>query len=398
MTKHDMAPFDAPIELKDAAEGFSDDANDVVTKALGELTATIDERLKEIEAKSADADKRFADFEKRLARPGIVAPAVITKKDAAELESKAFDAYCRRGDAGLSHVEVKALSVGVSGASGGYLVPPSWLTELEKNLVLSSPMRSVARVVNVGVPVVTLPKRTANLSSTWVSETGARTESDPTYGQQNFTVYEVAGYVDVSNQLLEDSMFPLEQELAKDIGQELGRAEGAAFVNGDGNGKPTGLLHTPVAGSIVDAAGATIAADDLIEAFYSLPTAYAANGVWLMNRKTLGLIRKMKASGSGEYLWHENASAEASLPFGGAGTLLGKPIVEMPDFPDVAPSTVSVVFGDMSNYRIFDRVGVELLRDPYTQRASGQTRFHFRKRVGGDVSRAEGIRFLKTTA
>jgi HK97 family phage major capsid protein len=148
----------------------------------------------------------------------------------------------------------------------------------------------------------------------------------------------------------------------------------------------------------VNAAGATVAADDLVELFHELPTFYASRGTWLMNRRTMGAIRKMKTT-TGEYIWHDNPSAEASLPFGNAGTLLSRPIVEMPDFPDIAPSTVAIAFGDIqSAYRIFDRVSVDILRDPFTQRTTGQTRFHARKRVGGDVAKAEAIRFLKTTA
>ncbi|CAJ0861919.1 hypothetical protein AMST5_01441 [freshwater sediment metagenome] len=388
----DARILSAKSATKTKGESMENDNIDVEAKTVD--PAELDEKFTSLETKLADLGalgSRLDKIEARLNRPG--APAIVTKQvDAAEIERKAFVDYARTGA-----VDTKALSVAV-GAGGGYLVPPVLLNELQKNLVLFSPMRSVARVTSIGVPKVTLPMRTANLTATWVGETAPRSESDPTYAQKDFNVYEVGVYVDVSNQLLEDSLFPLESELASDLAEEFGRAEGAAFVNGVGATQPTGILHTPAVGSTVNAAGATLAADDLIGVYHELPTFYASRAVWLMNRRTIGVIRKMKAT-NGEYLWHDNPSAEASLAFGNAGMLLGRPVVEMPDFPDVAPSTISVAFGDIqSAYRIFDRVSVDILRDPFSVRTTGQTRFHARKRVGGDVAKAEAIRFLKTTA
>jgi HK97 family phage major capsid protein len=380
----------APIELK---SGEDNDAADIVTKAIEDFTATVNERFAAIEKKfendNSDAlGSRLDKIEARLNRPG--APAIVTKKeDAAEIERKAFVDYARTGA-----VDTKALSVA---ANGAYLVPPVLLNELQKNLVLYSPIRSVARVTQIGVGTVDLPKRTANLSGAWVSETGNRTESAPTYDSQAFTAYEYATFVDVSLQLLEDSQFNLEQELMRDIAEEFGRAEGAAFVNGDGNGKPTGFLHSPAVGSIVDAFGATISPEDLIKLYHALPSFYAANAVWLMNRSTIGKIRAFKST-TGEFLWAPGTGENGLVP-GNSGVLLGRPVIEVPDAPDVAPSTISVAFADMqAAYRIVDRISVGIMRDDFTQRTNGKVRFHARRRVGGDVAKTEAVRYLKTTA
>ncbi|OAI26960.1 hypothetical protein A1351_14045 [Methylosinus sp. R-45379] len=388
-----LSAFDTPIELK-SGEDFSDDASDVVTKALSDLTVKIEDRLNDLETKTADASalvSRLDKIETRLSRPGLAGRVVETKgEDRAAIERKAFLDYARGAD-----YDRKALTVATN---GGYLIPQVLLSELQKNLVLFSPIRSVARVTQIGVGMVTLPKRTANLSGAWVDETETRSESAPTYGSQDFIAHEYATCIDVSEQLLEDSQFDLQSELIRDIAEEFGRAEGAAFVNGDGVKKPTGLFHSPALSSIVNAAGATLAADDLIDLFHALPGFYARNGVWLMNRSTIGKIRKFKAP-NGEYIWHDNPSAEASLAFGNAGTLLSRPVVEIPDAPDVAPSTISVAFGDMqSAYRIVDRVNIGVKRDDYTQAVNGKIRFIARRRVGGDVAKSEAIRFLKTTA
>lgn len=353
--------------------------------------AALEEKFTSLETKLADLGglgSRLDKIEARLNRPG--APAIVTKQvDPAEVEKKAFLDYARSGA-----VDTKALTVA---ANGAYLIPPVMLSELQKNLVLYSPVRSVARVTSIGVGTVDLPKRTANLAGAWVSDVAGRTEGTPTYDSQEFTAYEYATYVDVSLQLLEDSLFNLEQELMRDIAEEFGRAEGAAFTVGDGSGKPTGFLHAPAVASTVDAAGATLAPDDLIKVYHELPSFYAANAVWLMNRSTIGKIRAFKST-TGEYLWAPGTGENGLVP-GNSGVLLGRPVVEVPDAPDVAPSTISVVFADMqAAYRIVDRVSVGVLRDDFSARLNGKIRFHARRRVGGDVAKTEAIRYLKTKA
>ncbi|WP_457796642.1 phage major capsid protein [Methylocystis sp. S23] len=386
----------APIELK---SGDENDAADIVTKALEDFTATVNERFEAIEKKfeNDNGDKLAARLEKieaKLNRPG--APAIIAHRDDnGKTEKKAFVDYARSGE-----IDRKALSVA---SNGGVLIPEILLTELLKNLVEISPVRSLARVTNVGVPVVQLPKRSAGPTAAWVSETGTRTETSSTYPTpQSIEAYELGVYTDVSLQLLEDSMFDVGSEIVKDLAEAFAKAEGAAFVSGDGDGKPTGFLTSPAAGSVVDstvALGAMPSADDFISAFYALPSAFARNAVWVMNRSMLGAVRKMKNGTTGEYIWHDNAVASASLPFGGAGTLLGAPVIEVPDMPSLAASTVVAVVGDFKEaYRIIDRVGLDFLRDDYTQRTSGKVRFHARRRVGGEVVNAPALRYLKTTA
>ncbi|WP_407819914.1 phage major capsid protein, partial [Staphylococcus aureus] len=71
---------------------------------------------------------------------------------------------------------------------------------------------------------------------------------------------------------------------------------------------------------------------------------------------------------------------------GGVLTLLGRPIVEMPDMDDIGAGKFPILFGDLSGYRIIDRVGLSTLRDPYSLATKGQVRFHARKRVGADVT------------
>ncbi len=389
----------APIELK---SGDENDTVDIVTKALDDLSASVDDRLKEIEKKfdndnhANDNEKKLADrlekIEARLSRPG--APAIITHRDdGGKTETKAFVDYLRQGQ-----IDTKALSVA---SNGGVLVPEVLLNEIQKNLVEISPIRSIARVTSIGGPKVSLSKRTAGSQGAWVSETANRSETSSTYGApQDIEAWEYAGYVEASLQVLEDSMFDLQSELVRDIAEDLAKAEGSAFVSGNGSGKPTGFLNSPAVGSIFNAtpaAGAMPTADDFIDTFYALPSDYARNAVWVLNRSIMGKIRKMKAT-SGDYIW-SSSDSRASLAFANAGTIMGAPVVEVPDAPSLAAETVVATVGDFKEaYRIVDRVGLDILRDDYTARTNGKVRWHFRRRVGGEVVNANALRHLKTTA
>jgi HK97 family phage major capsid protein/HK97 family phage prohead protease len=380
---------DARIQtIKSATKGktMENELNEEIeTKTID--AAEVEEKFTSLETKLADLGalgSRLDRLEARLNRPG--APAIITKQaDAAEIEKKAFSNWARA----RVTLDTKALSVA---GTGGVTVPTPLMSELIRNIVLYSPIRSVARVMSVGAETVTLPKRTTNLAAGHVTETAARSESTPTYTSQTIATHEIAVYSDVSIKMLEDSVFDLASYLMEDIGIEFGRLEGATLVNGTGVDQARGILHSPAAGSIVNAVGPTIAPDDLIELFHSLPGVYANNGTWLMNRKTIGAIRKLKTT-TGEYLWQD------SFTKGNPPTILGAPVLEIPDAPDIAPSTISVAFGDMQQaYRVLDRVSIEMLRDDFTQRAVGSVRFHARRRYGGDIVKPEAIRYLKTTA
>ena len=287
--------------------------------------------------------------------------------------------------------EVRALTVGTDNA-GGYLAPEQFVRELDRNLVLFSPIRSVARVSQAASGELILPKRTGQLSASWGDESDDATATQPTYGQTTMNVFEMKCFIDVSNRLLEDAAFNIEAELSFDLAEEFGRAEGAAFVAGNGTKKPLGLISTTGIANVTTAAATDIDPDELIDLYHALPGAYAARAVWGMNRTTMGKVRKMK-DGEGRYIWQEPLSQ------GNPATILGRPVLELPDMPDVAAGAIPVVFGDFgSGYRIFDRVNLSVLRDPYSQQVSGLVRFHARRRVGGGVTKTEAFKCLKMHA
>ena len=374
----------APIVRKEAEEA---EADDVVTKALAALTEQVEKRVAAAEAKADNSAllARLDKLEAKAARPG----GQSTGADATAEERKAFELFLRRGAERMDPAEVKALTVATD-ANGGFLAPEEFGNELIKLLTEFSPIRQYARVITIGAAEVKYPRRVTGTAATWTDETADRTPSQPAYEQIKLTPHELATYVDVSTALLEDNAYGLESELMADFAEAFAIAEGQAFVSGTGVGQPKGIMQATGIATIgtgdADGFPAANPADVLIRMFHALPTAHAAKGVWVMNRSTLGAIREWK-DGQGRYLVADPISATA------ASTILGRPIAEMADMDDIGAGAFPVLFGDLSGYRIADRVSLTTLRDPFTLATKGQVRMHARKRVGADVTHPD--RFIK---
>lgn len=339
----------------------------------------------EIDTKAFDALKQRLDqLEAKANRPGVT-----TTGPAPSAEAKAFGGYVRRGVERMDPADTKSLTVSTA-ANGGYLAPKEFGDELFKNLIEFSPIRKYARVVQISAPEITYPKRVTGTSATWVSEVGDRTGSEPSFDQVTLTPHELATFTDISNALLEDNAYNLEGELMADFAESFGRAESAAFVNGDGVGKPKGIMAAAGIATLSGGAG-TITVASLIEAYHAIPTVYAQNAVWVMNRTTLAKLRTY-FNGMGEPLLLDSISEKAPT------TLLGRPVVEAPDMPNMTAGATPILFGDLSGYRIVDRVGLAIMRDPFSLATKGQVRFHARKRVGADLTHPDRFVKLKVAA
>lgn len=377
-----------PEENPGAGDGDTESRLTDLEVGFVDLTEAINahgERLDAIEESIGNVKKSTDRIEQKLARPG--AP---TKPRAEEtpLERRAFTAFIRRGREAMSADEVKALRVS-DDTAGGYLATPEFTSEVIKNLVEVSPVRQAARVSSTSSGSVILPKRTGAPTASWVGETEARSETAATYGQTEIPVNEAACYVDVSQQLLEDAAVNVDSEVAMDIAEEFGRLEGAAFVNGNGIKKPAGFMQAAGVDFTANGHATNLAADALISLMYAMPAFYRNNGVWMMNGTTLATVRKLK-DGQGNYLWQPSYQA------GQPETLLGRPAIEAVDMPDIASGEFPIAFGDFNRaFRIYDRLQLAVLRDPYSQATNGLVRFHARRRVGAAVVLAEAIRKLK---
>jgi len=384
LTKSDLMGCTA-LTLKDGGE---DDPNDIVTKALADLTRTMDTRLAEIEAKTDTSAivARLDKVETKANRPAAGGGGGDADENT-KVEKKAFAAYLRKGN-GATDEETKALTVS-NDEQGGYLAPAEMSTEFIRNLVENSPIRSVASVRAITAPSVKYPKRTGVTNAQWEGEGDDSEESTVTFGQAEVVARKLMTHVDISNELLADSGGTAEAEVRLALAEDFGRKEGQAFVNGTGAGQPEGLMTNTEIGEFFNgASGNVLDPEKLIQMMYDLPAMYRNAGTWMMNGTTLGLLRALK-DGDGRFLW------QASFQVGQPETILGRPVVEAVDMPDVASNAFPILYGDFSAYRIVDRLAMSILVNPYLLATRGLTRIHATRRVGGRVIQAARFRKLK---
>ncbi len=376
------------IETRSALplETRNDDPLAAATAAVEELrTAATAFETRQANALRAATD-RLTAIETRLSRPGIQQEQ--TNEPAAEV--RAFGTYLRLGNNAPAD-ELRALTVS-SDAQGGYLAPAEMSSEFIRDLAQVSPVRSVASVRQTGAPSVLYPKRTGITSAKWKGENQAQEASEPSFGQAEIVIRELNTYVDISNQLLADSAGQAEAEVRLALAEDFGQKEGRSFVLGAGVLEPEGILTNPDIAAVANGSIEGITADGLVRTIYSLPATYRNAGTWAMNGTTLGLIRLM-TNAQGQFLW------QPSLAAGNPETILGRPVIELPDMPDAKDAnSTPILFGDFSGYRIVDRVGLSILVNPYLLATNGMTRVHATRRVGGGVIQATKFAKLKMSA
>lgn len=331
---------------------------------------------------------RLEKLEARLNRPGV---EVKADNENGGFERKAFVSFVRGGREAMPADEVKALTV-ANDAGAGYLAPAEVSTDMIRLLTQFSPVRAAAFVGKTGKASIILPKRTGITNAKWEGEVEDSEESEPAIGQVEIPVHGMKTYTDISVQLLEDADHDVEAELNQALAEDFGKKEGMSFVNGTGVKQPRGVMVHPDVAFTANGHATELKADGLIDLFHALPPAYRNVGAWMLNGASVGAVRKLK-NAAGDYLWRD------ALSDGNPATILGRPVIEAPDMPDVAGGAFPIIFGDFAQaYRIYDRVSLAVLRDPFTMAKKSLVRFHARRRVGGDVVKAEAIRKLKMAA
>ena len=414
-----MVPHKKALELKAMPETMTAAFDDFMI-AFEAFKDANDERLEQIETKlSADVvtrdkveriNKAIDDQSKlidqmalkslrpRLGRTGAASVG-------ADEHKAAFDAYIRRGEElGLREIEAKAMSAQTSG-DGGYLVPDETDSEIGRRLSVVSPIRALSTVRQVSGSVLKKPFAPAGMASGWVAETAARPQTNtPELAELSFPTMELYAMPAATQSLLDDSAVDIEGWIASEVDTAFAEQEGTAFVSGNGTNKPKGFLaYTNVANSgwswgnigyiATGSAGAFAAsgpADVLIDAAYALKAGHRQNAHYVMNRTTQAQIRKFKDA-DGNYLWQPPAQ------LGQPASLMGFPVTEAEDMPDVAANAFAIAIGDFrAGYLVVDRTGVRVLRDPYS--AKPYVLFYTTKRVGGGVQNFEAIKLVKFAA
>ncbi len=389
-------------DFMQAFEAFKD-ANDErlgeIEKRMGEDVVTAD-KVDRINRAVGETKARLDELTLKARRPQLADVA-----DAAPLareHKQAFESYVRKGEThGLFDLEAKSMSIG-SNPDGGYLVPSETETEIGRRLSAASPIRAIAGIRQVSTSVYKKPFAITGAATGWVGETAARPETAaPTLAELQFPAMELYAMPAATQALLDDAAVNLDQWIADEVQQAFADQESTAFVTGNGTNKPKGFLaYTNVADAswtwgnlgyiATGTAGAFPASnpsDKLIDLAYALKSGYRQNAHFVMNRKTQSVIRKFKDV-DGNYLWQPAASAD------GKASLMNFPVAESEDMPDIATDSYALAFGNFDRgYLIVDRVGVRVLRDPYS--AKPYVLFYTTKRVGGGVQNFEAIKLMK---
>ena len=382
--------------------------------AWEEFKAVNDARLREIETKGAadglynehlhNISRALDNYKSRLdtietaySRPEFGGSE--SKASAVPSEySKAFRNYLRKGmDAGLEQLSTKALSVG-SDPDGGYLVTPTMSQTIVKSVFETSPMRQLASVETISSDALELIDDHDQASAGWTSETGSISETNtPQIAKRNIATHELYAQPKATQKLVDDAAIDIEAWLSGKIAEIFAVKENTAFISGSGSGQPRGIL-TYTAGTswnqiqqVNSGTSAQVTADGLINLFYALKDAYTRNASFLMNRTTVQAVRLLKEATTNQYLWQPGLAA------GAPDTLMGVPVLMASDMPVAAANSLSVAVGDFkAAYQIVDRLGVRILRDPFTEKPF--VKFYATKRTGGDVINFEAIKLLKLAA
>lgn len=279
-----------------------------------------------------------------------------------------------------------ALQIGTD-SEGGYLVPDEFEKTLITSLVDSNVMRSLCKIVTTSFGDKLIPVVASRGTASWVAEEGLIPDSDDSFGQVTLGAHKLVTMIKVSEELLNDNVFNLENYIAKEFARRIGAAEEEAFIVGDGTGKPTGIVNMAQLG-VTTAVNNAITFDEIIDLYYSLREGYRNNSTWLMNDSTIKVIRKLKDN-SGQYLW------QPSLQAGQPDTILNRPVRTSVYMPAIASTTKVAAFGDFSNYWIADRQGRAFQRLNELFAANGQVGFKASERVDGKLTLAESVKVLQ---
>lgn len=378
-----------------------------IQKAFAEFRAANDKVLAgkadaEIVAKVEKLDGVIDGFQKTIddLNAKIAAGAGGGKASPRDPEyTEQFASYFKAGALTEKLENVRAAATKTDG-EGGYLAPVEWDRTVAGRLKQVSAIRQHATVQVISGAGFKKVFSDRNVGSGWVGETAARpATATPGLASLDFPLGEIYANPAASQGLIDDAEVDIEQWLADEVSVEFDRQEGIAFLSGDGVNKPHGLLtyvegaanaarHPWGAIGVVNSGHATqITGDGILSLVGALPAEYTPNAKFFLNRATTTLMRKLK-DGQGNYLW------QPSFALGQPATLNGEAVVDIPAMPSVAADAIAVLYGDMAEtYIVVDRIGIRVLRDPYTNKPF--VHFYTTKRVGGGVKNPDAMKALK---
>lgn len=397
-----------------------------LTSKSGSMFAEVKEIIEKINARINQVEEKYDEVEREQKQAAIAAnrPPLFTfsgKKKRSPAHQAWMKAIKTRDNGMHLTQEEKALILpaympkeqkalyAADATTGGYFAATDFLDELQAYQLLISKMRGICRTQATSGEKVQMPSLQNDTTVYWATEQAQFTDSqDPTTGMIEIPVHEMRALLKVSQQNLEDSQFNLEDFMKDRMMKGFAKKEGNAFIRGNGNGKPRGIMSYPTKATtsygggsagknnVTDAVpyvlsgGATgnIIQEDITNVLMDLKSDYDNdNTSYIFTRGTLNTIRLFKDS-MNRPLW---------IPFGSGvpSTVNDRKYVEMPDMDEIASGNFPIAVGDFSNYMIVDRIQLAIRELDELFAVSGLIGFIARKRVGADLLLPEAIRFLK---
>ena len=382
-----------------AAKAFVEtkrDKDGILSEEDAKTYAEMEKRVKDISAE-IDRMQAMEAMERELNKPTstpITENPMNTRSEKPKKTGRASDEYkqavlnaLRSNFRQVSNI----MQEGVD-ADGGYLVPDEYDSRLITKLTEENVIRRLGhRLSTSGDHKINIAASTP--AAAWIEEGESLTFGDATFDQIILDAHKLHVAVKVTEELLYDSMFDIENYLFDAFGKALANAEEDAFINGDGNGKPLGILAAAGGAQtgVTTASSTAITADEVINLVYSLKRPYRKNAVFIMNDQTIAAIRKLK-DGNGMYMW------QPALTAGEPDRLLVYPVHTSQFMPTIAAGAKTIAFGDFSYYNIGDRGSRSLgeLRELFA--GNGMVGFLAKERVDGKLVLPEAVQCLQMKA
>lgn len=339
---------------------------------------------------SIDEQKsRLDNIEVAIERPQFA----INHKSEEDYEYKqAFSDYLRKGvDTNLNNLEIRSYNA-ASDPDGGYLIRSNVANEINHDISNQVVMRELASVQMISTDSLDIIDDTQSLTAGWVQETQARDDTiSSKFNKKKIQVHEMYAQPKATQKLIDDASIDIEKWLSEKLTESFAKLESYSFILGDGVGKPKGILSYEDGtewGKIEQLKAKNLNSDDLIKLYFTLNEKYAANATFLMNRFTLAQVRMLKCPNTNQYIW------TPGLYGGCPDRLLGAPVRIDSNMPAINNGNIAIALADFkASYKIVDRIGMRVLRDPFTHKPF--VKFYSTKRVGGDVINSNAIKLLK---
>ena len=383
-------------ELWEKAKLFLDTAKRNGDTMSAEDTATYEKMENEIVAlgKEIGIIERREALDLEMSKPTSTPIANTPVKQETDKTGRATDEYKKAFWTAMQnktpHYDVlNALQIGTD-SEGGFLVPDEFENKLIDKLHDENIIRSLATVILSSSGDKKIPVVAGHGEAVWTDEEAAFTESDDSFGMITLGAHKLSSIIKVSEELLNDAAFDIEGYITNEFVRRMATAEENAFINGDGTGRPTGILNTAEVGKKATAANA-LTTDEIIDLYHSLRSPYRKKAVFIANDSTIKAIRQLKDE-NGIYLW------QPGLKEGQPDTLIGNKVYTSSYMPEIGAGNKPLIFGDLSYYWIADRQGRIFQRLNELYAATGQIGFRTYQRVDGKLTLPEAIKTLQNAS